>query len=386
MAISRESVVWAYQLFQGMAPPEAVINDKTKLASSARLVFDLLSHSSSSPGSAFAGWRTTEVPPVVSTGWSSDSQVVGDHRTAVIWAYRLILGREPESEAVVRDKMETRNRIDLLDGFLSSHEFRERSKNWRNDYERGGDLPPLPPLHLRKSVGPVEKEFWENPSGDLIFGAEVPDGSYASVFDFGCGCGRTARQMMQQLHAPSVYLGVDLNREAIAWCTDHLVPIWRNCQFQHLDVYNPNLNPNSHTSKVQFPTYQKYLLVNAHSVFTHITEEYLDHYLGECVRVLDSNGVFRATWFLFDKVGFPMMQEFQNCLYINPGDPTNATIYDYDFVQRKYAQHGLAISKIVSPVVRGFQWVLVASHEANVTAKAQFPEDTAPTGVVRPPY
>ena len=40
------------------------------------------------------------------------------------------------------------------------------------------------------------------------------------------------------------------------------------------------------------------------------------------------DGVAVTTWFLFDKANFPMMQEFQNALYISDFDPTNAVIFD----------------------------------------------------------
>jgi hypothetical protein len=151
LAICRDTVLWAYRLFQGREPVEAEIEEKIKFTSSARLLLDLLFKSN-----VFAA--------------SSDSPIIGDLKNAVVWAYRLTLGREPESETAVKEKMRAKNRLELL------------------------NAPPLPPLDLRRSVGPVEKEHWKNPSGGLIFGAQVPPESYVSVFDFGCGCGRTARQ------------------------------------------------------------------------------------------------------------------------------------------------------------------------------------------------
>ncbi len=40
------------------------------------------------------------------------------------------------------------------------------------------------------------------------------------------------------------------------------------------------------------------------------------------------DGLLRSTWFLCEKRYFPMMQDFQNALYINENDTTNAVIYD----------------------------------------------------------
>ena len=44
--------------------------------------------------------------------------------------------------------------------------------------------------------------------------------------------------------------------------------------------------------------------------------------------MLRDGGIAVTTFFLFDKAGFPMMQEFQNAPYINLDDPTNAVIFD----------------------------------------------------------
>lgn len=245
---------------------------------------------------------------------------------------------------------------------------------------------PFPPLNLRKSVGPIEDKFYDNPRGELIFGDQIPSENYSSVFDFGCGCGRLTRQlMMQNPFSPETYMGIDLFKDSIKWCLQNLSSINPAYRFHHLDVFNAQFNPHSKKAVAPFPTNEKFRLVNANSVFTHITEPNLDYYLGECKRVLDVNGIFRASWFLFDKSGFPMMQEFQNGLYINLNDPTNATIFDYRFIERKYDDLGMVIFKIVPPSVRGHQWILLAKSKVNAMPKAEFPDDVAPIGIVRAP-
>lgn len=44
-------------------------------------------------------------------------------RDEVVWCYRLLLGREPESEAVVQNQLRATSRVDLILGFLTSMEF-----------------------------------------------------------------------------------------------------------------------------------------------------------------------------------------------------------------------------------------------------------------------
>lgn len=390
MAVSNDAIVWAYRLILGREPSDALIAQKALLTSQARLTRDLLRECGAFAGAQAAVVNASNRPAVAwisggESNWSSDPALCADLRGAVTWAYRLILGREPESEKVVEAHMRARGRIDLVNGFLGSEEFRDRSRHWNDRAGDDDDLPPLPPLQLRRTVGPVEEVYWQNPKGLPAFGSEVPPEKYESVFDFGCGCGRTARQLMQQLQPPSSYLGIDLNRDSIDWCVENLTPVWRNCRFVHVDAHHGTFNRESQTYQVPFPTRQAFTLVNAHSVFTHITEPNVDFYLSECVRVLAPPGVFRATWFLFDKAAFPMMQEFQNCLYINLHNPANATIYDLHFVERKYEEYGLTITKVIAPAIRGFHWILIASRTEVAGSKAAFPEDTARVGIVRPP-
>ena len=56
---------------------------------------------------------------------------------------------------------------------------------------------PFPPIEFRRLVGPTDTKFLDNTSRALVFPDVKPD-AYASVFDFGCGCGRLARQLIQQ--------------------------------------------------------------------------------------------------------------------------------------------------------------------------------------------
>ena len=242
---------------------------------------------------------------------------------------------------------------------------------------------PMPPIDLRRSVGVEDTVFFENPHGVLAFGDHVAGEKYDRVFDFGCGCGRVARQMLlQSSQIPSRYYGVDLFRASIDWCRANLTPANPNFTFDHVDVYNAQLNPTG-IPQAAMPTDEKFTLVNAHSVFTHILERNLRFYFGECVRLMEPGAIMRATWFLFDKQHFPMMQEFQNCLYINDEDCTNATIYDLKFVQALYKEFGQRIVDVRRPGIRGHQWVIISANEPG--PDVEFPIDDADFGLARPP-
>lgn len=242
---------------------------------------------------------------------------------------------------------------------------------------------PMPPVELRRSVGVEDVAFFENPHRHNVFGEDVAPHLYRSVFDFGSGCGRIARQMiLQQDNVPSRYLGIDLYQPSINWCNENLVPFAPQFEFRHLNVFNAGLNPEGE-ERLSLGLDEQFSLINAHSVFTHIVEEHIEFYFSQCANALTEGGVLRATWFLFDKTVFPMMQEFQNCLYINSNDPTNATIYDRSFVEALYNRHGLTLYRIHKPYVRGHQWLLYAIKGKE--SPALFPEDDGPIGLARPP-
>lgn len=248
------------------------------------------------------------------------------------------------------------------------------------------DSIPIPPLPMRQLVGPTDPRAFDNPTGGLVFPYLEP-AAYEAVFDFGCGCGRIARQLIQQRPRPRRYVGIDLQSELIDWCNTNLRPFAPEFQFHHHDVFNYSFNPAPDKPPfLPFPVADKsFTLVNAWSVFTHLTQPAAVHYFHEAARILTPTGILHATWFLFDKTDFPMMQEFQNALYINETDPTNAVIFDLAWVQQLAADAGLAIVFVKPPAVRGFQWIVMMTPKREGVIEVDFPRDTAPSGLMRPP-
>ena len=245
---------------------------------------------------------------------------------------------------------------------------------------------PIPPPELRKLVGPTAPEPFDNPTGDLIF-PDVPERAYAAVFDFGCGCGRLARQLMQQRLRPRRYIGVDPHKGLVDWCRTHLTPHAPEFAFRHHDVFHEFVNPNGRLAPIALPAAdQEITLFIAWSVFTHLLEPDADFYLGELARVLSRGGVAVTTWFLFDKQEFPMMQSFQNTLFVNDFDPTNAVLFDRGWLCSRAEQHGLRITRILPPAIRGFQWTIeLQKSDGSGAPHVDFPEDRAPYGLARPP-
>ena len=247
------------------------------------------------------------------------------------------------------------------------------------------DQLPLPPVEMRQLVAPTDPKFFDNPDHALVF-PDIPLEKQASVFDFGCGCGRIARQLIQQEPRPKNYLGIDLHKGMIKWCVDNLKPHASGFDFLHHDVYNLGFNPNGKTDRICFPVRDRtFSLVIAWSVFTHLLESQAEFYLKEVARILDTDGIFLSTWFTFDKQEFPMMQTFQNALYINETDLTNAVIFDRAWLKTALANVGLVITRITPPQIRGFQWLTEIEHSGGAWPEVDFPEDRSPIGIYRSP-
>lgn len=236
--------------------------------------------------------------------------------------------------------------------------------------------PPLPPVEYRRLVC-YDDQFFRIVHGQPVFPQVQPE-LYDSVFDFGCGCGRIARQLMCQHPKPKRYVGIDIHRGMIQWCQQNLTAYDPNFRFFHHDVWNLGLGPdNTRQLTAPFPVgSSEFTLVIAHSVFTHLYKEQSEFYLSEVARILTDNGIARTTWFFFDKRTFPMMLEFQVCLYINETDPSNAVIYDWRWFLGAVRRCGLCVKEVIPPSTPGEQWeVFLVKRKA--LDLDNFPADSA---------
>lgn len=243
---------------------------------------------------------------------------------------------------------------------------------------------PVPPYRLRAFVGPTDEAAFDNPTGRPIE-PSLPNSAYDTVFDFGCGCGRLARQMLQQVPRPRRYVGIDLHREVVDWAAENLTR--PGFEFHHHDVHNPGFNPGDDKADVlPLPsTDGEFSLLIAWSVFTHLRQHQAEHYLRECARILRPDGFMLTTWFLFEKRYFPMMQDFQSALYINDIDPTNAVIFDRDWLAEHLEANGLVVAEATPPSVRGFQWKLILRPRGSGSMPVALPRDAAAFGSRPPP-
>jgi len=240
-----------------------------------------------------------------------------------------------------------------------------------------GFEPPMPPSMFRRLVCHDDSPFALPHPGTLTFPYVEPS-LYRSVFDFGCGCGRIARQLLVQQPRPQQYVGIDIHKGMVGWCQNNLSNLDPAFRFEHHDVWNLGLGPsNSRQTTAPFPVPAgAFSFVIAHSVFTHLYKEQTEYYISEIARIMTDDAVARTTWFLFDKATFPMLFDFQVCLFVNETDPSNAVIYDWCWLLDLFRQHSLRIVNTIPPTVRGHQWEFYLA-KSNDHERHSFPDDAA---------
>ena len=142
---------------------------------------------------------------------------------------------------------------------------------------------PIPPASLRVLVDghgdPAGFLRYSRAGADVIRTAltEAGRGFEGSVLDFGCGCGRTARNWAElgiDLH------GCDYNSRLVGWCQERL---------PFMEARVNGLEPPAPYEDSTFD------VVYAISILTHLTEELAARWVSEWRRILKPDGVLVVT-------------------------------------------------------------------------------------------
>lgn len=139
-----------------------------------------------------------------------------------------------------------------------------------------------PPKHLQvRVVGSYVAEFIQSGYGvvnDLnnalrVAGKSLKD--FASILDFGCGCGRAIRAIKNVVPSCELY-GTDIDEEAIAWLQQNYSKF---AQFSHA----PDLPPTVYQDDM-------FEFIFGVSVFTHLPEDMQFKWLEELHRITKPEG------------------------------------------------------------------------------------------------
>ncbi|MEM1080956.1 MAG: class I SAM-dependent methyltransferase [Pseudomonadota bacterium] len=152
---------------------------------------------------------------------------------------------------------------------------------------------PLPNARMMLHVGAetIENFFVVADAWAQVLSRFIPPESH--VLDIGCGCGRTARVLVNNTNVQR-YTGFDVVKPYIAWCNHFFGQLYGSrFQFHHLDVRTERYNPDGPLScaTARFPVSdQSIRFAFAASLFTHLLPADASAYFSELHRVLEPDG------------------------------------------------------------------------------------------------
>jgi SAM-dependent methyltransferase len=200
--------------------------------------------------------------------------------------------------------------------------------------------PRLPPLRLRRYVGPLGS-FESSGAEFLNYLRELAAlRRDESILDIGCGCGLMALQLENYLNADGRYVGVDIHAPSIRWCTKNICSRHQNFQFARVNASNSIFNPSGEpATEFRFPFPDKtFDVILAKSVFTHMRIAEIDNYLGEIAR----QGL--------NQLQFKFGDDADASRYVYRNSPESAIAHREDRVIPLLRKHNLAL---VRPVIYG---------------------------------
>jgi SAM-dependent methyltransferase len=183
------------------------------------------------------------------------------------------------------------------------------------------------------------------------------------VLDIGCGIGRVALPLTQWLADGGDYAGFDIVPEGVRWCQTHITPRYPNFRFELADIYNATYNPGGRyrAHDYRFPYADNtFDFAWTKSVYTHMLDEDIAHYLAETARVLKPGGRCLNTFFLLNaeslqgieagRSQFDFRHRVGHALMVSEAEPEKAIAFDEPWI---YALHAHAGLEIVEPLHYG---------------------------------
>jgi ubiquinone/menaquinone biosynthesis C-methylase UbiE len=189
-----------------------------------------------------------------------------------------------------------------------------------------------------------------------------------NVLEIGCGIGRDAFVLCEILGAKGSYTGTDIIKKSIDWCQANITPRFPNFRFIHHDVLDQLHNPSGTITsrEIIFPLAdQSTQRIILQSVFTHMFEPDIVHYLSEFKRILSQDGLILASFFIVNEEILEIARKSKltpydltfhhdlgnGCFISNPEVPAGAVAYTPEAIQRFLDAAGLCLTQ---PIHHGF--------------------------------
>jgi ubiquinone/menaquinone biosynthesis C-methylase UbiE len=133
-----------------------------------------------------------------------------------------------------------------------------------------------------------------------------------TVLEVGSGVGRDAISLTKILSEKGKYIGFDIIKPSIEWSQKNITPKHKNFKFFYFDINSQihNSAGSIKTTDIKLPakdgTVDRIFL---HSVFTHMFEQDIVHYLKEFNRVLKPDGLVLASFFVIDDAALESLRK-----------------------------------------------------------------------------
>jgi SAM-dependent methyltransferase len=189
-----------------------------------------------------------------------------------------------------------------------------------------------------------------------------------NVVEIGCGIGRDAIPLTEVLAGPEAsYLGTDVIKESIDWCSANITPKFPRFTFVHHDISDTLHNPagTQSASDIKLPVSDASTdIIILQSVFTHMFEPEIVHYLKEFRRILRPDGRVWASMFIVNDevrkhvaIHSPTVWELSfrhehgpGCCISSMEEKRSAVAFTREAVDRMLSLSGLKLSV---PPIRG---------------------------------
>lgn len=210
--------------------------------------------------------------------------------------------------------------------------------------------PYIPPKEL-DFVGPADFEklgikfldFFTN-----LGGLKISD----TVLDIGSGNGRMAYPLKDYL-TKGKYYGVEIVKQGVDFCARAYADD-PHMKFIHADIINDRYNPNGiiAADEYRFPFDEESMdFIFLTSVFTHMLQKDVEHYMSEIARLLKPGGTCFITVFLINDESRKLMEEgkgmrsfqfYEGHSYTGSREnPENAVAYEEEYFNELIKQNGL---------------------------------------------
>ena len=163
------------------------------------------------------------------------------------------------------------------------------------------------------------------------------------------------------------YVGVDIIRDSIEWCSSNISARYPAVQFEHLNIRDQIHNPSgiSPAEAIQLPVEAGSRdLVFAFSVFTHLFESDISYYLSEFERIMRPGGLAYLTCFIYSDEALLAARKtnltpwdlksdyriYPGCRINDPAHPLGAIAYTEEKLCSLVKEKGL---RLVEPPLKG---------------------------------